>query len=169
MDMIRTAICVMIVLACSCVYAQDYAIRMERPEKAGTKYELTAHGSMSERMILNIQQQVVREDGLSLSGELAAIVTILETDEMMRESKIKLTISKCVMSKNGKAYKNDMLNKGTEIIAYLDNRKDTFLVNNKPVPEEVAKFLSLFITSNRSELSDDDVFGTKERKKVGDS
>jgi len=142
---------------------------MERPEKAGAKYELTAHGSTSERMVLNVQQQVVKEDGLTISGELAGIITILETDELMREKKIKLTITRCVMSKNSKAYENDVLKKGTEIIARLDNHKETFLVNDKPVPEEVDKFLGLFISANRSRLSDDDVFGTKERKKVGDS
>jgi hypothetical protein len=169
MAVIRTTICVILVMVCSRVFAQDYEIRMERPEKAGVKYELTASGSESEYMTMSDPNQVIKEGKSSISGELKGLVTILETDEMMRESKIKLTVSRCAITIDGKDYENNVLTKGTEIIALLDKPKETFLIDNKPVPEEIGKFLSLFFTTNSSVLTDDDVFGTKERKKVGDS
>jgi len=169
MAVIRTTICILLVLACSTVFAQDYEIRLHRPQKAGDRYELTASGSMTEQMVLSGKQQVIRENRSSLSCELSGVVTVLETDAMMRDKTIRLVVSRCVLSGDGKSYENEVLAKGTEVIARLDKKRETFLIDDKPASPEVEKVLGLFFFPHTSEVTDDDVFGTRERKKVGDS
>jgi hypothetical protein len=49
------------------------------------------------------------------------------------------------------------------------NGKPAFLVDGKPVDKKAAAVLGILFAPPHSKVTDDDIFGTKERKKVGES
>ncbi|HUT12099.1 MAG TPA: hypothetical protein VMY42_16475 [Thermoguttaceae bacterium] len=169
MTIVKSAACAILVLACPGVSAQDYEIRMSRPMKVGEKYELTASGSKSKRMTTSVQGQVVKEDKSSFTAKLEGTITVLEVDERGQEQKITLTVSKCVMSVNGDADEKEALTEGTEVVAQLRDGEEVFLIDDKPAPSDIEEMLDLFSTLPTTKVTGDDMFGTKERKKVGDS
>lgn len=162
-------VCSILLLICSCAFVQDYELRMTRPTKVGREYELITSGSLSEQMTMSAQGEVLRSDKFSLTAKLEGIVTVLQVDELKRERKLRLLVSKSVMSMNGNINEEEALPKGTQVVAQLRDRRKEFLIDGKNVPEEIAKMLDLFISFPTTRVTDDDIFGTKERKKVGDS
>ncbi len=169
MSIRRVLVCSIVLLACSRVFGQDYEIRMTRPAKVGQKYRLVASGSLSEQMTMSAEGQVLKSNKLLLTAELEGVVTVLQVDKLKRETKVRLLVSKCLMSMNGKSNKKGALPKGTQVVAQLRDGEEEFLVEGKAVPKDTAKMLGLFISFSTEQVTDDDVFGTKERKKVGDS
>jgi hypothetical protein len=165
----KVLICLIALLACSHVFAQDYEIRMTRAAEAGERYELIASGSSSEQMTMSSQGQVLRKNKKFISAKLEGIVTVLEVDELKREKKLSLLVSKSVMYTNVNDKEEEALPKGTQIIAQRRDGKKEFLIDGKIANEDIAKMLDLFITFPATQATDDDIFGTNERKKVGDS
>ncbi len=150
--------------------AQDYEIRMSRESKVGEKYELTGTGSTSEDSTITGQGQVLQKQSSFLEAKLEATVTVLAVDSLKRESKVSLVVSRCQAMTNLKADTQDLLPKGTVVVAQLmANGKPEFQVDGKVVAKDVAKALGLFISLPTGKSTDDDMFGTQERKKIGDS
>jgi hypothetical protein len=165
----KVLICLIFLLVCSRVFAQDYEIHMTRAAKPGDRYELIASGSLSEQMTMSSQGQVLRNNKRFLSAKLEGIVTVLQVDELKREKILSLLVSKSVMSTNVNANKEEALPTGTQVVAQLRDGQKEFLIDGKAVSEDIAKMLDLFISFPTTQTTDDDIFGTKERKKVGES
>jgi hypothetical protein len=156
-------------LACSHVFAQDYEIRMTRAAETGERYELIASGSSSEQMTMSSQGRVLRKNKIFISAKLEGIVTVLEVDELKQEKKLSLLVSKSLMYTNVNDKEEEALPKGTQVIAQRRDGKKEFLIDGKIANEDIAKMLDIFITIPATQVTDDDIFGTKERKNVGDS
>ena len=159
----KVLIYLIVLLACSRVFAMDYEIRMTRAAETGERYELIASGYSSEQITMSSQGQVLRKDNKFISAKLEGIVTVLQVDKLKREKKISLLVSKSVMSTNVNDNEEEALPKGTEVIAQLRHGKKEFLIDGKIANEDIAKMLDLFITFPTTKTTDDDIFGTKER------
>lgn len=162
-------VCAVVLLTASHVFAQNYEIRLTRDVRAGEKYELAASGSLSEQMTMLAQGQVLHKDTTSITAKLEGTVTVLEVDELKRERKLSLVVSRCLMSTNGSTVEKEVLAKDTQVVAQLRDGQMEFLIDGKVVSKDIAKMLGLLISLPTSQTTDDDIFGTKERKKVGDS
>ncbi|NVN93077.1 MAG: hypothetical protein HXX11_21120 [Desulfuromonadales bacterium] len=90
-------------------------------------------------------------------------------DEIKREKKLSLFVTSCLVKTNGSTFEREMLAKGTQVIAQQRDGKVEFVIDGKVVSKETAEILCHLISLHPSQASDDDVFGTKERKTVGDS
>jgi hypothetical protein len=163
------AVAVVVFLAASPVFAQDYEIRLTRDARAGEKYNLTASGVLSEQMTMSAKGTVLQKNAAFHTMKLEGIVTVLEVDKLKEERKLRLDISKCLVSAGGNAEEQEVLKKGTQVVAQIKDGQEEFLVDGNVAPKDVAKLLGHFISLRAGQVNDDHIFGTKERKKVGDS
>lgn len=165
----RMLICTIALLIGSSVLAKDYEIRLDRPAKVGEKSEVIITGKRSRQMTMTSQGRVLRENKSSLSATFEGTITVLKVDKLQRESELKLLVAKCHKKVDGKTTEEEVLAKGTEVVLRQRDSDVEFLIDGKVVPKDIAEVLSLFFTLNDSQDTDDDLFGTKDRKKVGES
>ena len=161
-------VCAVLLATASRVFAQDYEVRLTRDAEAGEMYELTVSASVSKQMTMSSQGQVLRKNASSITANLEGTVTVLEIDEMKREKKLGLLVSRCLLSSNGST-KREALAKGTLVVAQIRGGQEEFLIDGNAVSEDIAEMLGILISLPIAQATDDDIFGTKERRKVGDS
>jgi hypothetical protein len=85
------------------------------------------------------------------------------------ETKLSLTVATCNATAGGKQI--PMFKEGTVITAEWDKEaaQTKYAVDGKPVPESVGEALGLVLNVNDPEgLVDDEIFGAKEKKRIGD-
>jgi len=169
MGVCRVVVGFIVLVASSHVFADDYEIRMSRPAKVGDAYELVASASSSEQVTFSTQGRLMGADKSFIAAKLECTVTVLQVDELDREKKVKLLVSKATMSTSKDGEQKEALPKGTQVVAQPGDGQEEYLIDGRVVPDEIAEMLGLFITFPTSQVTDDDVFGTKDRKRVGDS
>ncbi len=158
-------ICTAAILAGSPVFAKDYEIRLTRPYKVGQSYEIKKTGHLIEQQKMVAQQRILKDEKSSLFATLEGTVTVLKVDEIHQGIEYKLIVAECRKRINENKNEEEVLPKGTQVLV----NKDEFLVEGKNVPEDIEKVLGLFFFIPSSKVTDDDVFGTKDRKKVGET
>ena len=149
---------------------QGYEIRLSRPTKVGQIYELTASASLSEEKTASLSGEVLKADKFLLKTELQGTVTVLGVDELERATKVRLRVSKCLSSMHESSNLVEALTPGTLIIAQLRSDRQEYTIDGNVVSEDIDRMLGQFISLifPKSQTTDDDIFGAKERKKVGD-
>jgi hypothetical protein len=145
--------------------AADYAIQLNRPMKAGDTYHISATGKESVKEVTSIdgkaQPDSVREESITIDGS----VKVLEVDKNGQPSKISMTVERCLIKQGAE---EKPLAKGTVVTGSVKDGKDVFEIDGKPAGD-LDDILGLLFTLGKGEASDDEIFGTKDRKKVGDS
>ena len=153
-------------LGTSVALAQDYEIKLTRPMKVGAEYHMAAVGHSSMKTTVKADGKVAQEQSEDFSVDFESDVKALEVDKNGDPSKVTLTVDKCILKQGGA--EKLLLAKGTVVSASVKDDKDVFEVAGQPVDAETAKALSVVVTLGKNHASDDEIFGTKERKKVGD-
>lgn len=151
----------------SMLLAQEYAIRLSREGKSGEKYRLSTTGRHAETMTVFVGDVAVNEKNDQFSVELVSSLTVIETDENGRSIRQALGIEKCLITTGG--ITKPLLPPGIVVIATTEGKRTVLKINDLPVDPMTAKALSVVIPSYVSGLSDDDVFGTREKKRIGDT
>jgi len=160
---------VLVALAiCGMVHAQEYEIRLTRQDRVGQVYDLTASGEMTEQETVISAGRVIESRRRSLSGTLEARGTVLAVDRHGRPCRVKLVVSRCELSP-AVGQPVEVFPKGTEIVAEVEDGGQTYTVGGTEVSEQAGELLDLLISLPTSDVTDDEVFGTKEKKKIGDS
>jgi hypothetical protein len=160
-----------LLLAGVCTVAQatqDYAIQLVRRAKAGEHYGMVAKGSEAHAANVTVDGKPMPPRLDSMAVDFTAEVEVLAISPKGHEKKTKFIVSKATRTVGDETV--GLLSPGTPIIAERNQTKTEFLVNGIPAAPDVAKALALVIHLDSDEVvSDDDVFGTLERKHVGDS
>jgi len=159
------AFCSLIVLLTASVSAQDYAIKMQQPLKVGQRYNLTVVASDSTEMTMTSEQRVPQTKKEERDIEMESVATVLAVDAKGRPTKESHTIVKLLQG----ATKEPLLAAGTKVIASRPARKRVFEIEGVPASGDVAKALDLAVNITSGGPTDDEMFGTTERKKIGDS
>jgi hypothetical protein len=146
--------------------AQTYPIRFLRPWKQGERYRIAAKGSFLQKTSTTVTGGVSGST-LDFTVEFLADATVLEVRRDGRIAKELLTIDNCRVSKEGTS--KEVLTKGTVVLAAAENGDEVFRIHGQPVDKEIDDTLSVVITLDAGETSDEDVFGTRENKKLGES
>jgi hypothetical protein len=154
----------LLVLMAATVAAQDYAIKLALPLKVGQRYQFTAAGNQSSENSMTAEQRVVRNQKEELSLEMESEVTVLALDAKGRSTKESHTIKKLLQGPG----KQPLLVAGTKVVASRPGAKLTFEIAGEPVAGDVAKALELALSITSGGPTDDEIFGTRQRKKVGD-
>jgi hypothetical protein len=152
------------ILVAAHVSAQDYAIKMHQPLKVGQRYKFTAVGIESSENSMTSQERVLKNQKEELTLEMESQATVLAVDAKGRPTKESHTVVKLLQG----AGKEPMLAAGTIVIASRPGRKTVFEIGGETATSAVAKALDLAVSITSGGPTDDEIFGTTERKKVGD-
>ena len=153
-------------LGTSVALAQDYEIKLTRPTKVGAEYHVAVVGHDSMKSTVKVDGKVVEEQSKNFSVDFESDVKALEVDKNGEPSKVSLTVDKCILKQGGA--EKPLLAKGAVVIASVKDDKAVFETAGQPVDAETAEALGLVVQLGKPRASDDEIFGTKERKKVGD-
>jgi hypothetical protein len=148
--------------------ADDYVIRFTRPSKIGDRFRLDAKGTTRESERITVGGQVQTDDK-DLSVHLVAAATVLAVDSQSNATRIEYVIQTCEKTEGGKT--EQVLAAGRKVIAESDAQgKTEFMVDGDPALDDISKALGVVISAHTpGSPTDDDIFGTTERKKVGDT
>lgn len=156
------------VLISAPVLAQEYEIRLHRPETVGTKFLVEAEGAMMRQTIVTVAGQPTEQpeegNGLRLTGE----VKILAVTPKGRVSKLSCTVESCVSQ--GKEEK-ELIPPGKVIIAEAKEGRTAFSLREGELSPEAAAALELLFSLSEDDArsTDDEIFGTTEKQPVGGS
>jgi len=147
--------------------AQDYEIRLHRAVSTGAKYRIVASGQSFERIGLFAGGKQFDQKQEEISFDLDAIATALAVDQRGRPTQYTLTIEKFVVSPDGG--NKVTLERGTVITGRLAGQRFVLTTGGTPLNALAAKAIGWVLPAPTTQGTDDDVFGTRDRKKVGDT
>jgi len=156
-----------VMIAAWSVSAQDYAIKLNYPLKADQQYKYTASGTETTKNLVASDDQTISDEKSDSKADLASTVTVIAVDSFGRPTKESHTIETFSYTKDGN--KKDLLSAGAKVVAFRQDSKMAFEVDGKEASSTVSKALERVIDISAGGPPDDEIFGTKERKKVGDS
>jgi len=147
--------------------AQDYEIRLHRPDKVGQKYRQSATGSEKLTLVVSLDGEVVERKSEDMTVEFESEVTVLQVDKDGQATKESHSVIKCEVVRNGA--REALLAPGLILTATADDNETKFEAQGGRVAPEVAEALQLVISIEKDAGNDDDAIGTRERKKIGES
>jgi hypothetical protein len=148
--------------------AQDFEIKLVRPAKVGERYGVQSKGSQEQHLTVTIAGKAAPPQDQVMSAALTAKAEVLAVSPKGREIKTRFTVVKMTKMTGGRT--DDVLPAGAVIVGERADAKTEFTVDGKPAASDVAQLLGLVISLENDHGADDDtIFGTKERKKVGDT
>jgi hypothetical protein len=147
--------------------AQEYEIRLSREHKVGDKYRFSANARHAEKMVVSIGDTPVNQKLDEFTVDLVSLMIVLEVGELGRVTKFAMQIERCLVTHGGVG--KPLLPPGVVVKGAAENNRNVLTIDDAPVDAITAKILQAVIPSHRSGISDDDVFGTREKKRVGDT
>jgi hypothetical protein len=145
---------------------EKYLIKLEYPSKTGQKYHLRAHGYNKEQSVITTSGKTntqAKEIVIELDGE----IEVLDVDSKGHERKIACTVEKCIAG-NGRE-KKPLFKKGDVFVLQDENGRKTFFQEGVEVALQAAAALHIVLSIHKAATDDDDIFGTKDLKKIGES
>jgi len=162
----------------SAATGQDYEVRFHRPAKVGDKEHLAASGHVVSRLSLKAGDKVIQAEAHDYTVECEGAATILEVDQKDEPAKFSLLVEKCTRTEapaaaagkpaTEKAVASELVPKGAVVVLASKGEETTVEVNGRPAAPEVQEALSEVFRISANAPTDDELFGTKERRKVGD-
>ena len=175
----RLLCCLFVLCATAAAAAQDqpqdkpedkaYEIKLARPVKVGMKYALTTDGALVRETTIKrgAVTQKQPEDGYGV--HLEGTVEVLALDDVGEEAKVSIAVDKCTrITSEGET---ELVARGKVLVAEGQG-KDTKLTlkDGGELTKEATDALELVLSLDTNDkLTDDDLLGTKGRKKVGES
>ncbi len=146
----------------------DYEIRLHRPAVEGQRFETKVVTEHFEERTLSSDGKVVRNSKKNQKVEMDSAGTILAVDAKGTPTRVSHQISR--LEEIIETERKTLLPPDTTVVAFLDeNDKASFEVDGKPAAQEVGDALSLVIFLSSNPYTDDELFGTRERKRPGQS
>lgn len=146
-----------------------YVIQLTRKATVGDHYHVDATGSGEQRMSMSTDGQAMPPMDQSFTVNFSASGEVLALTPSGKETKTKFKIEKATLTAQGQT--NDLFPAGTEMIAESNGGETQFLVGDSPVSPQITQALITagVAMSSDENANDDQIFGTKDRKKAGDS
>jgi len=147
-------------------FAQDYQIQIHRPMKVGDRYHIQETLSQSQSLLVTANGTPIKNDAVDFSADYQSVEQVLAVDNIGRETKTSCTIGKLTKTQAGAT--TDLLPAGTVVVSFrTPDNKQVHQVDGKDVDPVVGKILDTLIGITKGGPSDDEVFGTNQRQKVG--
>ncbi|MFQ5732288.1 MAG: hypothetical protein ACE5KM_10075, partial [Planctomycetaceae bacterium] len=145
--------------------AKDYQIKFSRPDKAGKKYRIKTEITKKQSVTVSKDGNVIQKKVENVKATLQAVVLIDKVDKDGAPLKLTITIEKFGDDKG-----DTLLKTGTVVTAQSLEGKTIYRIGEEALDKKPRDILSDIIkTKTRNSLKDDDVFGSKQRRKVGES
>ncbi len=155
------------VLAALPILGQDYEIRLHRPRHVGQENKITVSGMETEETSMSSAGKVLQQEKKEFTVRLEGVLTVLATSTNGKVTRLSVQMGKFVKTEAGVT--KDLLPPGTVVVASRGVRRTKFEVNGKALEADVARTLGVVVTVASKDLTDDEVFGTPDRKRVGDN
>ena len=156
-----------LVLFTGCLFAEDaYEIRLARAMKAGDRFDISVKMALDDSLVTSFDGADVEDDktvaACRLTGELK-IVSVTSKGQPM-EVRLKLKTVECIQDGQPSAF----FKVGDELHLKKEEPDNVVEVNGEPAEDLQAQVIeSILNVEGEGEVSDDDVFGTTEKVKVG--
>lgn len=164
----RALIVLAVLCASSSVFAQDYEVRLDRPLTVGQRGRETGKISLHQKTFF------VADGAETLVGERAMTVEydidwkVLEVGKLGGLKKIESTVRR--FQKVGEAVDEELIAVGTRIVSRGEKTAKVHEADKGGLPEEALVVLNNTIHFEVDGVAPgDEVMGTKERKKVGET
>jgi hypothetical protein len=144
-----------------------YEIVLGRPVAVGATYGIVASGTNQEKLVVSRGPEIVDEQASSTRVELAATASVLEIDPLSQPLRLRFAIERSSVERDGET--SELLAAGTELVVALANGSKQFTIDGEPAAEDVVASLALIHSLTSSDELNDEMFGTREQKNVGDS
>ena len=148
---------------------KKYEIRIARPLPVGTKYRITADGALLRQTTLHVAGREQKQPDDGFACHLEGTVEVLALDKVGEEAKVACTVEKCTrITSDGET---ELVPKGKVVFAEGKGKETVFTFEGgEKLSKEASEALELCISLDTGdEVSDDDMFGTKETHPVGGS
>ncbi|MCH8922812.1 MAG: hypothetical protein IIA67_06650, partial [Planctomycetes bacterium] len=149
------------------ITAQEFTIRLTRPSISGQRYQLVAQAVRTRHVVTKKDGEVVRDQKSQKTVELDAEVTVMRLNATGRVSQKLLVIERCVQTEGES--RRELLDKGDVLIVSNLDGKPTFRLKGSVLTPSATKALELIFGSKSRKVDDDELFGSRQRRKVGDS
>jgi hypothetical protein len=145
--------------------AKDYAVKLARPDKVGLKYRLEARETKKQSMSINKGPAELKKEESQTMVTLRAVVEVRKVSAKGEPLEKKVTIEKFIDNKD-----EPLLKKGDVVTAKTVKGKTVFRLGERELSARAAEFLGDLVKTKTMTTADDDVvFGSKSRRKVGES
>lgn len=151
---------------------KDYAIRFDRPAKAGDTYRLEALAATRLKRVIKIADDEPKTVQESVGVRLEGKVKVLAVTEKGKESKVACAVETCTVTERKES--RGIIDKGSELVAEWKAGKDgekgkcCYTLDGRDLPDETAELLDRVLeVGDPAGAGDDEVFGTKDRQKIG--
>ena len=163
--------CLLFLCSAAVAGAEDkaYEIKLARPMKVGMKYAITADGALIRQVTLKNGAVTKKQPDDGYGVRLEGTIEVLALDEIGEEAKVSCTVDKC--SRITSEGETELVAKGKVLIAEGKGKDTKFsLKDGGELSKEASDALELVISLDTNDtLTDDDLLGTKDKKKVGES
>jgi hypothetical protein len=145
--------------------AQDYEIQFDRARKPGDRYEFHATQTKREVTTITKEGKVQRETDREVTSDFKGVVTVEQVDRQGKPLKLSIVVESFTVSDQGKP-----LGKGDVLTAETIDDETRFTLDGKEVDPKLKGLLAELVKTKTSKShADDQVFGSKERRRVGES
>lgn len=161
------ALCTLAFTASPLAPPQAFEIRLDRPLKAGQRFKVSVTAHQLQEMSVESAGKKVRNDRKEFDVEYSGEETILEVGSNGKVVKASHQIETLLKISDGK--KKSLLDKGTVVVAFQREKKPVFEIAGVAAADDMAEALAVVMeTSDPDTAGDDEMFGTRDRKKVGE-
>lgn len=149
------------------VFAQDYPIHLVRPLKAGDQEKISVTAKTSQSTTQSLDGAPPQEQKLEGVSQLDGTEKVIAVDANGKETNISLTVDKFTQTIGSAT--SEVVPGGTVIACSVADKKQVYTIDGKPVDAAVAQALDMVVDLSHGQHTDDEIFGTTDRKKKGDS
>jgi len=146
---------------------QGYVVRLTRPERVGDKYNVFLVGREQSKERTTVAGRLVRDASTGREVVFEGVAEVLAVDSRLQATRTAFVVKRCVSKE--KDHATDVLRPGQKVVVEEEGGRTRYSVDGAPASPEVAQVLSAVLVGRKADApTADDIFGAKERKRVGD-
>jgi len=147
--------------------SQKYAIDMTRRLRVGQRMLVQGQGGQKRSVVATFDGIERQLEAISLSITFDGEAEVLEIDRQGRPTRVEYTISRCVSKSND--YEQVIAPKGSVLIARRGPAGSVYEIDGRALGLSATSALELVIPVARPGATDDEVFGSRTPRRVGET
>jgi hypothetical protein len=128
---------------------------------------VSVKGRQHKKERMSMGARVVTDTDATVDVEVTALAEVLAVDAKSQGTRMAYTIERAQQTAN--AQTTELLARGRVVVVEHRDGRARYTVDGEKPPKEIEEALGIVISAHEpNSATDDDIFGTKERKRVGD-
>ena len=144
-----------------------FAIKLSRPQTVGGRFFVSVKGRQHKKERVTMAGRVVTDTDTTMDVEVVALAEVLAVDAKSMGTKMAYSIERAQKTEN--AQTTELLARGRVVVVEHRDGRTHFTVDGERPPRPLEEALGIVISAHEpNSATDDEIFGTRERKRVGD-